>query len=176
LLQQLKPFENQGKQKNKRVIDYLMTTKTATKQLSLFKHNITYQFTTFLTKIQKKSKKQNWQTNKLTKSNFSLLSPKLIATFICALLNKNSRFKNDLAAYRVSPSIPMLLTRLLAPFKKEICGVKVICSGRWKKTKSGRKQKLCIKYGKIRKPTMTNIILFDYITQKTKFGACGIKV
>ena len=91
-------------------------------------------------------------------------------------MQKDAKTKYGIDTSNLSASIPLLLTKLLSPFKNQLLGVKVICSGRWKKTGSGRKQKLCVKYGRVRNPNLSSVILFDYITQKTKFGACGIKV
>lgn len=151
----------------------LLATTVANRQLSFVNKDINYQFWDLMIK-----KTQNKKLNMLGKENnvnFSLLSPKLISSYICSLLNKNTK-TNVLNTSNLNIGIPMFLTRLLVPFKNTLLGVKIICSGKWKKTRSGRKQKLCIKYGKVRNPSVSNVILFDYTTQKTKFGACGIKV
>jgi hypothetical protein len=77
-------------------------------------------------------KTQNKKLNMLGKENnvnFSLLSPKLISSYICSLLNKNTK-TNVLNTSNLNIGIPMFLTRLLAPFKNTLLGVKIICSGK----------------------------------------------
>jgi ribosomal protein S3 len=60
--------------------------------------------------------------------------------------------------------------------QNHILGFKIVCSGKWKKTRSGRKQKLTIKFGQIVNSSVSNVILYDYSVQKTRFGSCSIKV
>jgi hypothetical protein len=59
-----------------------------------------------------------------------LLSPKLITSFISALLQKSANAKYGMDTSNLSVSIPLLLTKLLTPYKDYLLGVKVICSGR----------------------------------------------
>jgi ribosomal protein S3 len=61
-------------------------------------------------------------------------------------------------------------------FKNNIIGLKIICSGKWKKTRSGRKQKLCIRFGKIQRTKIVNTLFYHFLTQKTKYGSFGIKI
>mgnify|MGYP001192823676 FL=1 len=147
LLQQLKPFKYTGrdelelkklKEKNARAIDYITTTKKLTKQLFFFDNNMSYQFSNFVTqgkkKMKKRIKKNTGYINlyKTPTKNFTLLSPKIITTYVCALLNKNSNFKNDLTMCNpfLNPSIPVIINYILSPLKKKLLGVKIICSGR----------------------------------------------
>ena len=138
--------------------------------------NINYQLSSLITQNRGIKNKGLDRSSNSLKSSFTLLTAKLITSFISALLQKDAKTKYGIDTSNLSASIPLLLTKLLSPFKNQLLGVKVICSGRWKKTGSGRKQKLCVKYGRVRNPNLSSVILFDYITQKTKFGACGIKV
>jgi len=64
----------------------------------------------------------------------------------------------------------------LTIFHKLITGLKIECKGKWKKTRSGRKQKLNISFGKIQKNTLTNIIFYHSNSQETKYGKCSIKI
>jgi ribosomal protein S3 len=65
---------------------------------------------------------------------------------------------------------------LLKQLQKNIIGLKIICSGKWKKTRSGRKQKLCVKFGQIVSSKVSNTLLYDFNSQTTRFGVIGIKV
>jgi ribosomal protein S3 len=55
-------------------------------------------------------------------------------------------------------------------------GIKIICVGKWKKTNTGRKQKIYLKYGQIQSSNIANKILYHNISQTTKFGVCSIKI
>lgn len=67
----------------------------------------------------------------------------------------------------------MIRTRIT---NKNIIGLKLQLNGRWKKTKSGRSQTININFGKIKKTEISNKILFDAISFKTKYAACGLKI
>ena len=60
--------------------------------------------------------------------------------------------------------------------KNPICGVKVICAGRWKKTKSGRKQKFTLYKGKLAMQSYSSFLDFGFYHGNTKFGSFSFKV
>jgi len=72
------------------------------------------------------------------KSPFLLISPKLIANHISKLLDMDSKLvlQQYPTIFSGSPttnlniSIPTTLTRILKPFKHNILGIKIICSGK----------------------------------------------
>ena len=155
--------------------DNNLLTELLKKRLSLVDGSSFYQFSQMKLEKQKTFNKSA-ASAQLEKNNFLLLSPRLIAYHICALLKKNARINYGVDSSNLSAAIPLILRKLLIPFNEVITGVKVICSGKWKKTKSGRKQKICIKFGQVRNPSVSNVIAFHYLSQKTKFGSCGVKV
>lgn len=57
-----------------------------------------------------------------------------------------------------------------------ILGVKVECSGRWKQTGSGRKQRLLFIAGNINAQSIDAVISYGFSTINTKFGTCCFKV
>lgn len=178
LIQQQQAYKNTRfyqKQMLKRT-EAAFSALSSLRNLSLTGNFINYQLSSLITQNSVIKKKGLDRSSHFLKSSFTLLTAKLITSFISALLQKDAKTKYGIDTSNLSASIPLLLTKLLSPFKNQLLGVKVICSGRWKKTGSGRKQKLCVKYGRVRNPNLSSVILFDYITQKTKFGACGIKV
>lgn len=113
---------------------------------------------------------------KLTSNKSAMLTPKVFTTFITTQLNRNTALKGRAFTVGLNIGILKLINQILAHYQNTILGIKIICSGKWKKTRSGRKQKLVIKFGKIRNASISNVLLFDYAAQKTKFGVCGIKV
>lgn len=178
LIQQQQAYKNTRfyqKQMLKRM-EAALSALSSLRNLSLTGNFINYQLSRLITQNSVIKKKGLDRSSHFLKSSFTLLTAKLITSFVSALLQKDAKTKYGIDTSNLSASIPLLLTKLLSPFKNQLLGVKVICSGRWKKTGSGRKQKLCVKYGRVRNPNLSSVILFDYITQKTKFGACGIKV
>ena len=178
LIQQQQAFKSTRfyqKQMSKRT-EIALSALTSLKNLSLTGNIINYQLSSLIAQNNAIKNKRLDRSATFLKSNFTLLTAKLITYFISALLQKDAKTKYGIDASNLSVSIPLLLTKLLSPFKNQLLGVKVICSGRWKKTGSGRKQKICVKYGRVRNPYLSSVILFDYFTQKTKFGVCGIKV
>jgi ribosomal protein S3 len=55
-------------------------------------------------------------------------------------------------------------------------GLKIICTGRWKKTNTGRKQNLYFKFGKTSTSNVANKIIYTIINQTTKYGKCSVKI
>lgn len=105
-----------------------------------------------------------------------LLTPQILVHFIENLVRKNARAKYGMDTSNLAVSLPLLIKNFLSAFKSNISGIKVIVSGKWRRTRTGRKQKLCLKYGTVRNANLSSMIRFYYITQKTKYGACGLKV
>jgi ribosomal protein S3 len=69
-----------------------------------------------------------------------------------------------------------LVEILLKNYNYKIIGLKIICLGRWKKTSTGRKQKLFLKFGQVKSSDISNKIIYQTISQTTKFGVCSIKI
>jgi hypothetical protein len=80
-------------------------------------------------KVPQLSSKTNGFTY-ITREQSLIVSPKLITSFISTLLEKNANSKYGMDTTNLGVSIPLLLTKLLRPFKEHLLGVKVICSGR----------------------------------------------
>ena len=57
-----------------------------------------------------------------------------------------------------------------------ITGIKIVCSGRWRKTKSSRKQRTVYSFGKIRRQTFSTYVDYGFSSITTKYGVCGVKV
>ena len=112
------------------------------------------------------------------KSNFITLSPKIFLDFAKIQLKKNdiitiltSNFNKTL-----QKSILKFIEIVLKNYNYDIIGLKIICSGRWKKTSTGRKQKLFLKFGQIKSSDISNKITYQNLSQVTRFGICSIKI
>jgi hypothetical protein len=106
------------------------------------------------------------------KNSFQVMPPKIITEFIRIQLTENtgvSLKKNNFSA-NLQGNILNFISLFLAEFKHDILGLKIICSGKWKKTRTGRKQKLYLKYGRIQSSNIANKIVYDTVSQKTKYG------
>lgn len=121
------------------------------------------------------NKNQN-SLSEVTDKHFTLLSPKLISKYITNQLNRMTPLKRLTFRTNLNNGILKFSYQILNRFKNNIVGLKIICSGKWKKTRSGRKQKLMLKFGRIRNPNISNVTSFHYAFQKTKYGLCGVKV
>ena len=117
-------------------------------------------------------------SNKLLKNQYLVFYPLLITQFVTSqLTNTNiinltgTNFNNTLQT-----NILKLIKLLLVKFNYKIIGFKVICVGKWKKTKTGRKQKIYFKFGQIQTANIANKIYYHSTAQKTKFGVCSIKI
>jgi hypothetical protein len=111
-------------------------------------------------------------------TSVQVLSPKLITEFIKKQLTeigystlKKGNFGNNLQG-----NIVNFLHYLLREFKYNLLGIKIICLGRWKKTNTGRKQKIYLKFGQIQSANIANTILYHEINQTTKYGVVSVKV
>jgi hypothetical protein len=57
-----------------------------------------------------------------------------------------------------------------------VTGIKIVCSGRWRKTKSSRKQRTIYSFGKIRRQTFSKHVDYGSSSITTKYGVCGVRV
>jgi len=155
-------------------INTLTFEKLYLKTLYLNTLNSYYYFSDlFLNKYKKNKKGFLYFDHKFS----SFFSPKILTFSIVEQIKRyNNKLKSKNFSFGLNIGIAKLVNKLLAKYKKNIVGIKIICSGKWKKTRSGRKQIFVYKKGQLRNSTISNVIFFDFITQKTKFGSCGIKV
>ena len=56
-----------------------------------------------------------------------------------------------------------------------INGIRISIAGKWKKTGSGRKQRLTINIGRLNIQTMNSFIDYDFQNVSTKFGCFSLK-
>lgn len=126
-----------------------------------------------------------------TNNNLFLLSPQLLTLYILKQLNENKSSKNFFFFRNMQLGILKYLSILLAPQKalknrlssnnlqiidNNIIGLKIIFSGRWKKTKNGRGQRLVLSFGSLKRTALSKSVFFSFFSEKTKFAACGLKV
>ena len=109
---------------------------------------------------------------------FMSLSPTLITEFVNSQLSTTTfiNLTSNNFNKTLQKSLLNLIEIILQRFKYNILGVKIICVGKWKKTNTGRKQKIYLKYGQIQTSNLANKILYHNISQTTKFGVCSVKI
>lgn len=139
-------------------------------KLYLNKKNILCEFNDFILK------KTKLNFLNFTQNKFLILSPKIITLFVLRQLKETPKLKTKSFNRNFQNGLVRVANTLLFLFKNNIIGLKIICAGKWKKTRTGRKQKICLRFGKIQKTSVSNIIFFNWISQKTKYGSCGIKI
>ena len=112
--------------------------------------------------------------NKKTVVFLPFINSSVISNYIVKQLKISVKFKDKIFKQNLQKGIKFLLSNYYKKYK--ITGIKVVCSGKWKKTKSGRKQKFTISFGKINKQQI--FVPSDYFASSTttKFGICNISV
>jgi len=65
---------------------------------------------------------------------------------------------------------------LTGPNAHAVAGIKIMCSGRWSKTKSGRSQQFNYCLGKVGAQSFSTLLDFGFAVATTKYGTCGVKV
>lgn len=112
----------------------------------------------------------------LSKLPFFLFSPKIISYYVIKQLNEPNKLKDKNFSKNLQLGLLKITNFFLYLFKDNINGLKILCSGKWRKTRTGRKQKLCLKFGKIQNTSVSNTIFFSWVSQNTKHGSFGIKI
>jgi len=111
--------------------------------------------------ITEKNDRRSINYSILKKNKFLILSPKFFSLFIM----NEIKLTRDKQIYNFSENFKNIVSRFckkfLIIFKNNILGIKIVFSGKWKKTRTGRKQKLTLKFGKMRNNALNEIILFD---------------
>ena len=114
------------------------------------------------------------------KKPYFLLSPKIIVEFIKSHISEIAKPKNLMLKGSFNKNIQKFVLKfvslLLVNLNIKILGFKLIFSGKWKKTKTGRKQKLYLKYGRIQTSNITNKIWYYNDNLTTKHGVISIKL
>jgi len=115
---------------------------------------------------------------KTFKSQFLTLSPKIFTEFAKNQIAATSAVSLTSSNFNKSlqKSLLTLIEIILRAFKYDILGLKIICQGKWRKTNTGRKQKVYLKFGQIQSSNLANKVVYDSISQKTKYGVCSIKI
>ena len=88
---------------------------------------------------------------------------------------KSQAFRKNLLS-GVAKFTIFLLKKVKLAKSNVISGLKIECSGKWKQTASGRKQKLIFIVGNIKAQSLDQFLSFGFSTISTKFGSCSFKV
>ena len=107
-----------------------------------------------------------------------LLFPKILTNYISLQIKNPLRFKNKTFSKNLNQGIFIFINSLLriCPFSDSILGVRIGFYGKWQKTRNGKKQALNFYWGRLKSPTISNIIFFSAKPVITKFGVCNIKI
>ena len=118
------------------------------------------------------------QRNKFFNKQFLILSPRIFTNFIKKQLTTISFLSWTSINFNknLQKNILKVIRTNLRLFKFNIIGLKIIISGKWKKTNTGRTQKIYLKYGKIQNSNTRNKVIYQNIAQKTKFGMFSMKM
>ena len=134
--------------------------------------------TIFPNNLKKNVKKNSVQL--LNKTNNQEIIKRISCDVICRniieQLQKPQRLKDKTFLKNLNIGLTHLTKLILNTQKSQIIGLKIMCSGKWQKTRSGRKQKITVYAGKLQRPTITSLLSYCYLQSTTKHGSCGVKV
>jgi len=120
---------------------------------------------------------KNENVNNKMPGIFIPISSQVIANMISYQTGLTTRLKNKGFNTSIKKGIleiiKVIFNKRTMPY---ISGIKIICSGRWQRTKSSRKQRMSYSFGKIKRQTISKVIDYGFSYVTTKFGVCGIKV
>lgn len=132
----------------------------------------------YVLNVQPKNKFLRNLSNQLFYFHFSRVSAAVFASFFVNQIGLSLKMRNKI--FKQFGLYKGILFTLRQYFKGKnkllIRGIKVSLSGKWSKTKSGRKQKLIVSLGRLNAQEMNSFTDYDFKTVATKFGACSIKV
>ena len=131
------------------------------------------------TRLCNKKRKISNFSKKVKHSKFSLnrVNPaELLGVYIGWQLESSSKYGNNFRT-----NFKKGVKKTIQSFFKNgtsdaISGVKIVCSGRWKKTKSGRKQVFVFSRGKLLAQSFSSFVDEASYTGKTKYGIFNLKI
>jgi hypothetical protein len=104
------------------------------------------------------------------------VSSQAIADVVAHQISLSPKQKDAMFKFNLRKGVIWLVKFFFNQRMPFITGVKIICSGRWQKTRSGRKQRMVCSFGNIKKQTFSKHIDYGFSSVTTKYGVCGIKV
>ena len=110
--------------------------------------------------------------------NYPILSGQFLSDFIANNINSKGRYKNTTFRKRsLQKNISIIVYNMIKNWNiRNICGIRIVVSGRWQRTKSGRKQKLIVNFGELKKSSVATVLSYGFSSAITKYGSNGVKV
>jgi hypothetical protein len=104
-------------------------------------------------------------------------SAQLFSNYITKQISFSTSFKDLTFNYGFSNAIKKIARKFAKKQKLgTVSGIKIVCSGKWKKTKSGRSLKTVVSVGRLQSQSIRALTSYGFGTSVTKFGCCGLKV
>jgi hypothetical protein len=109
---------------------------------------------------------------------YPALSAQVLSEYIRRQMVAPQKLKDLDFRLNLKTGISQLAILLLKRFDlvTPIRGLRVVCSGRWSKTRSSRKQRFVYNRGSLKRLTFSAFLDYGTSTVTTKFGVCSIKV
>jgi hypothetical protein len=109
----------------------------------------------------------------------SVFAAAFISDYVTAQLKLNRKHQDSSFQRGVAKGLVSVLYRILAfssANKFHVKGAKIICDGKWTKTKTERKQHLKVAIGSVSSTTFKTPVAFSVSTDRSRFGAFSVKV
>jgi hypothetical protein len=116
--------------------------------------------------------------NTASKVLYPPISAQVLSSYIKKQMSAPQKLKDLDFRINLKTGISMLALFLFKRFSlgSSIRGLRIVCSGRWTKTRSGRKQRLVYNKGSLKRLTFSALLDYGMSVVTTKFGVCSIKV
>jgi len=113
-----------------------------------------------------------------TKVLYPALSAQTLSEYIKRQMAASQKLKDSDFRSNLKTGVSQLAILLFKRFSTTtpIQGLRVVCSGRWSKTRSSRKQRFVYSRGSLKRLTFSALLDYGMSTVTTKFGVCSIKV
>jgi ribosomal protein S3 len=134
-----------------------------------------YNIKKFESKYKLKPSQKGYGLNILGKSHKPLfLSGQLLADYISRQISLTRKLKDESFKSSLTPGLKHIIRTIGQD--TNLSGLKITCSGKWRKTRSGRKETITCSHGRLLTQSMSSVGTFGFSMINTKFGACGVKV
>lgn len=116
--------------------------------------------------------------NITSKTLYPILSARALSEYIKVQMECPQKHKSLDFRYGIKPGIKRLARFIFKTLSSvvSIQGLRIVCSGRWSKTRSSRKQRFVYNRGRLKRLTFSAFLDYGMSVVTTKFGVCSIKV
>ena len=153
-------------------LGYLFTENSIRNRIQIFNRKIPR-----ITDRNKGIKFETFKYLKIKNEMLQIVSAKYLSNYIAYQIKASTKSRDAAFNKSIATGIFTLIRHYFGRLKNyKLNGLSIICSGRWIKTRTGRKQKLKVTIGKTKKQTNKFNIDYSLTSLTSKFGVFSVKV